>query len=326
MALRRWRQGRRRRAIAEIIGAILLIALTIIAGVILWNFRINTPPSSPTVSFVIRSGGSNPAWGDPTDCQPWGYSLSWYTGTQSASALSAWLGTDGQGGSSDTWWGQCEDSVAGNFSAVLSSQFIITAHSPANLLVSDIEFSFVCHNASNLGGTTVLVNGSLSSMTWFPGVTSSPAPNAPYLGWCGNFAPGLYYTGSAYGTLYNRLGMFVPLKENESVLENGDTFILYVHQSSVDIMGRSIVPPLDFECVANAAGVTFSGENATNGCLMTQSGNPIPTWQGDFDDFHGAPVWCFTTPGACTIDLTYTGTPSTLLASIPVYSLAPAST
>ncbi|HKN07587.1 MAG TPA: archaellin/type IV pilin N-terminal domain-containing protein, partial [Thermoplasmata archaeon] len=70
MYLRRHWHRSRRRGVAEIIGAVLLVALTLVAGVLLWTFHIYTAPVPPTVNFVIRSGGSNPVWGDPTDCQP----------------------------------------------------------------------------------------------------------------------------------------------------------------------------------------------------------------------------------------------------------------
>jgi flagellin-like protein len=311
---RHWRRASRR-GVSEIIGAILLVALTVTAGVILWSFRIYTPPNPPTISFSIRSGGSNPVWGDPTDCQPWGYGLSAYP--LSGSALTSWLGNSRDGASSGTWWGECENSVSGNFSTLNTSQIIISAHSPSYIPLSEIEFTFVCNNASNLGGTTILVDGSLASMTWFPGATSQPAANAPYLGHCGNFDAGGYGSG-AFGTYYNRLGLFVPLNQNQPGLENGDTFILYIHNGGW---------PIDFECVANAGGVLFNGENSTNGCLQTTGrGGYLAIPQLDYDDYHGAPPWCFTSLGACTIYLTYTGSPSALLATIPVYSLAPPTT
>ncbi len=304
---RRWRRAPRR-GVSEIIGAILLVALTLVAGVILWTFRINTPPAPPTVTFVIHSGGSNPVWGDPTDCQPWGYGLSVYP--LSGSALSTW---------SNRWNAACENTVSGNFSQLNTSEFIITGHSPNTIQLSDVDFTFVCNNATSAGGTTILVNGSLASMTWFPGVSSQPAANAPYLGYCGSFNAGS--TTSANGIYYNRLGLFVPLNQGVSALENGDTFILYIHNGGY---------PLDFECVANAAGVVFDGQNPPanwNGCVTAIQGNgrPLGVPTLDYDDYHGAPPWCFTSVNACTIYLTYTGNPSAVLAKIPVFSLAPPS-
>src|SRR5208282_1929343 len=91
---RRWRR-RRSRGVSEILATVLLVAITIIAGVILWTFHVYTPPQSPTVSFSIPGGGSNPVWGDPTDCQPlgsWTYPL--------APALDHTWG--------QAWWNECE--------------------------------------------------------------------------------------------------------------------------------------------------------------------------------------------------------------------------
>jgi len=314
---RRWRRSRGR-AISEIIGAILLVALTLVAGVILWTFKITTPPAPPTISFIIRSGGSNPVWGDPTDCQPWGYNLSFYHVGLSGAVLNKWLGNYNDPGTTNSWWGQCGDgaqgAITGNYSQLNTSEFIISAHSPSDIPLADISLTFVCNNASNLGGTTILVNGSLASMTWYPGVSTEPAGYAPYLGYCGNFDAGS--TTSANGVYYNRLGLFEPLQQGATTLENGDTFVLYIHNGGY---------PLDFECVANAAGIIFDGQNPPNwdGCVALNHGNPesIPTL--DYDDYHGAPPWCFQSVNACTIYLTYTGTPSALLATIPVYSLAP---
>lgn len=303
---RRWHRASRR-GISEIIGAIFLIALTVVAGMILWSFRIYTPPTAPTVSVVIRSGGSNPVWGDPTDCQPWGYNLSRYPlfGT----ALDDW---------ESAWDDQCENTVTGNFSFLNTTEFIVSAHSPSSISLSDIEFTFVCNNASDLGGRTILVQGSLAEMTWFPGVSSEPASGAPYLGYCGNFDAASIT--SANGIYYNRLGLFVPLQMGVDTLENGDTFLLYIHNGGY---------PLDFECLVNAWAKDlyyFDGENSTNGCHHVYSSNDtaIPIPQLDYDDYHGAPPWCFRSVDACTIYLTYTGYPSAVLATIPVYSLAPA--
>ena len=281
-----------------------MIALTVVAGMILWSFRISTPSAPPSVSFVIRSGGSNPVWGDPTDCQPWGYNTTDYP--MWGHALDVWY---------NAWDDQCENHVTGNFSTLNSTEFIISAHSPSSIPLSQIEFTFVCNNASSLGGTTILVNGTLSSMVWFPGVSSQPAAGAPYLGYCGNFNAASIT--AANGIYYNRLGLFVPIQQGIDTLENGDTFILYIHNGGY---------PLDFECPVNTekGNFWFSGENLTNGCLHHYTnGTAMPITQLDYDDYHGAPPWCFYSLNACTIYLTYTGYPSTVLAAIPVYSLAP---
>jgi flagellin-like protein len=250
----RW-HGRRRRGVAPIIGTILLVAITVCAGVLLWTFHIYTPPSSPTVNFVIRTGGSNPVWGDPTDAPP-----------------------------------------GGGYSVMNTSQIIIAGFSPAVILLDEVEFTFICNNRSSGGNESILVQGTLESMSWYPGDQSNPAGNAPTLGWCASFHAG-GFGGGSFGTLYNRLGLFVPISDQNTTLAAGDTFILYIHNGGY---------PLDYggasrDCIGGVAHVP---------CL-------------DADDYHGAPPWCFTNPGACTITLSYIGSPSTLLATIPVYSMAP---
>lgn len=261
MSYRRpWRR-RRRAGIAEIVGAVFLIALTLVAGVILWSFRIYTPPTPPTLGFVVLTGGSNPVWGDPTDDGPNGYSL------------------------------------------LNTSEIVISSHSPSVISLNDIDFLFVCYdrygNATTAqGGYTnatpaanILIQGSLASMTWYPGFGTYPT-SGPELGWCANFNAG-GYGGGAYGTFYNRLGLFEPIAMGATDVENGDTFILYIHNGGW---------PLDYnaEC----------GGSATHGVA-------------DCDDYHGAPPWCFLDTGACTIYLVYTGSPGALLATIPVTQLAP---
>jgi len=156
----------------------------------------------------------------------------------------------------------------------------------------------------------VMLSGSLASMIWFPGVTTQAAPNAPHLGYCGNFDAG-NWSGvpdllPANGALYNRFGMFEPLSQNFSQLANGDTFVVYLHEGGW---------PITYLCVAVDAGL-YSSWDCPSGLAHTP--------QLDFDDYHGAPPWCFLSPTACVIYLTYTGTPATVLAEIPVNTLAPA--
>lgn len=258
-----WRRARARdqRGVAEILGALLLVALTLIAGAILWGFHFNLPPSPPNVGFVLRSGGSNPVWGDPTDQGPNGYSL------------------------------------------LNTSEIIVASHSPQNIPLTEITLTFVCNgyfgNATAAqggspvppiykGSITTLITGSLASMSWVPGLGTYPT-SGPKLGHCANFNAG-GFGGGAFGTFFNRLGLFEQINPKATVLENGDTFILYIHNGGY---------PLDYG----------------------YCGGSLPV--ADCDDYHGAPPWCFQDAGACTILLTYTGIPNALLASIPVLQLAP---
>jgi flagellin-like protein len=325
MEVRRARRRRRPRGVASIIATILLVAITLVAGIFLWTFKFNTPAPSPLMSFSIRSGTSNPVWGDPTDCLPWFPAWLSYNTQSSTSNTNTTVEYYANGGNFDimgqittgpivaengkhygnnftAWWGgglsnvtggtkgsslyssECQGSPpTGDFSSMNSTQFIISAHSPTYIPLADVEVLFLCND-------TVFVNGTLDTMTWFPGSSTGPAPNAPHLGKCGSFVP-----SGSYSTLYNRFGIFVPIDPTETgFVENGDTFIMYVHTSS----------PFDPDVAGGNA-----GDHGDCG--------PGP----DCDDFHGAPAWCFQIPNACSLSFIYTGQPNSLLATINLYDI-----
>lgn len=249
------------RAVAPILGTVIMVGITLTAGTILWEYHFNLPTSAPSISYQVITGTSNPTWGDPTDCQPWPNTIAQYGSWQAA------------------YTAECDVNESGEYSLMNTSLIEITQHSPTNIPLDLVDFTFICN------GTT-LVTGSLASMSWFPGSSTSPAPDAPKLGWCGTFHAG-GYGGGAYGTLYNRLGMFVPVSNSSDLVQDGDVFILYIHTPG---------QPTDWS-----------------------TGAPID----DFDDYHGAPPWCFTVPNICTIYLTYNGTQAaSLLATIPVYQIS----
>ncbi len=251
-----------RRGISNVIAAVILTAITITAGALLWTLHFNLPSSPPQVSYVIRAGLSYPVYGDPTDCVPWQPT------------------TIGAPGWSTNWTAECQRTETGRYSLMNATSITFTQHTPTNIPLNLVNFTFICNN-------TILVGGSLAAMSWIPGSQTQPAPNAPTLGRCGSFDP---HSGS-FSTLYNRLGIYIPIDPNATVVTDGDTFVLYIHTPG------SVFDP--------------GGSGGRGG-----QGGP------DTDDYHGAPPWCFTVPGACTIYLNYVGVPGTSLAVIPVYSLA----
>lgn len=319
--MERFRPHRRpnRRAVSEIIATILLLAILIVAGAILWTFRVYTPPVAPSVSMIYRSGGSNPVWGDPTDCQP----LGTWTYPLAPSQYTAW---------GDAWWNQCEFfsedeyPTPGNFTSMNTSEIIFHQISANDISLADVNFTFLCNGAYapspyTEDKTTVLLTGTLADMTWFPGVEGEAPSNAPLLGNCGGFDMGAE-AGAAYGNLFTRLTIFIPLTNTSSYLENGDYMILYIHNGGY---------PLDYACVEGSAtspqppSQPWAGDASV---CPPAPGHPNGIVNGpilDIDDYHGAPPWCFESILACTIDITYTGSPATLLASIPVYDLTPPS-
>jgi hypothetical protein len=119
-------------------------------------------------------------------------------------------------------------------------------------------------------------------MEWVPGGSQNLSANAPSLGTCGSYDPRGSGANSVY---YNRLGFFDPLNTATPTLEPGMTLVIYVHTANSILEAPN---PLE----------------------------PQSTWGvADADDYHGAPIWCFTNPGSCEIQLIDTtwSTPVVLL-------------
>ena len=270
----------RRRAVDSVIAAILMVAITVVVAVLIWLIRVPTPPQPPQVSYQARGGTTFPVWGDPTDCRPnLPYPWSYYLGN----------GTRDPRWNTymNAWWNDCEYTTNGIYNQMNVSQITITQVSQA-ISLANVQFDFVCHNDTPVPITTHLVRGSLQAMSWIPGSSQILPSNAPQLGSCATFnASG--YGGGAFGVYYNRLGFFEPVAMGSTVLRPGDTFILYLHTPYSVLEAPSPIEPRSY-------------------------------WNlPDVDDYHGAPPWCFTTPGACTIYLTDTAWSTPLvLATIPV--------
>jgi flagellin-like protein len=283
-SLARWRH-RGRRAVSPIIATIFLLGMTIASGVIIWTYSIKPAPPAPTVYFQTQGGLTYPVWGDPTDCRPVEpHNVNYYLGNGSGDPRWSTYMND--------WWTDCENSNVGVYNMMNVSEISVTAVTQP-IRLADVQFEFVCHNTTPTVLNTVLVGGSLQAMSWFPGSSQSLPSNAPTLGACGTFNVSQAYPTQANGVYYNRLGFYDPLKLNATLLEPGDAFVLYVH-------------------TANS---------------VSEAPSPIErqnTWnQPDVDDYHGAPTWCFSVVGACTIYLVDTGVhPSSVLATIPVTKLA----
>lgn len=273
---------RRRSGVSDIIAAVLLTGMTIVAGVLLWLFVVPAPVTNPQINYTALGGLTYPVWGDPTDCFPHlPFPPSYY--------LNNGTGDPRYTTYMNAWKTQCQNSNNGTYQNMNVTEIVFTSISQP-IPLQDIQFNFICHNTTPVQQTTFLVRGSLAAMSWFPGSSTSLSANAPKLGSCATFnASG--FGGGANGVYYNRLGFFKPLSSTETQLLAGSSFVLYIHTENSVLEAPSLL-------------------------------EPHSTWfLPDFDDFHGAPTWCFTTPGACTIDLVDTGVSNQpLLASIPLFN------
>jgi hypothetical protein len=245
MIVRRWRSGGRR-GVATIIAAVLMTALTVAAGAMLWLYRPPFPTTPVAVQYFAQGDQREPAWSDPTDCANWSVPLN----------------------------AQCD---------WLPAIFIIfTSHSPDSLPLADLRFNFYCNG-------TLLLNGTFKALEIIPGTGTNPGAGAPKIGNCGTWAWG---TGQGTtGSYFNRLAYFQQVQAGYPTLKNGDLFVVYIH-------------PLAGFCDRFGYGCPPPGGHG-----------------GSEDDYHGAPLWCFTVPGACSIQLTYTGQPQTIIATIPLTQL-----
>lgn len=129
---------------------------------------------------------------------------------------------------------------------------------------------------------TIYLTAPLGGMAWVPGTAATVGGSAPQLGTCGTYVPPK--------AAWDRLAYYDQVRAGSPYWMAGDEIVLYAH---------TFEPP-------NCPSPTVK-----NGVIVSCD-----------DDFHGAPEWCYTVPGACTILLAYTGTPPTVALRVPLYGLS----
>jgi hypothetical protein len=270
-------------ASSESIAVVLLLAITIVAGVLLWSYAYSPPTNPPKLYYTANSGVSYPVWGDPTDCWPvLPHTPPYYLGNGT--------GDPRYNTYMNAWWNDCEYGTNGTYNTMNATEIVFTQVTQPVALAS-VQFDFICHNSTPAPLTTFLVQGSLQAMSWFPGSSETLPADAPYLWSCGTFnASG--FGGGANSVYYNRLGFFKPLTAGATTLAPGDSIVIYVNT---------------YDAVLEAPNPI----------------EPTSTWYlNDIDDYHGAPGWCFTTPNACEVVLVDTAIKNQpVLATVPLYSL-----
>jgi len=276
---RRFRLGGnpRYRGISEVIGAVLLVVITVVLCLFIYAIKFPLTPAPPTVSYQAVTGGTRPVWGDPTDCHPANMNPADYLGPgHTTTQYNTYM---------NAWWSDCEYGDTGWYNLMNVSAIQIVDVSKAIPLV-DVEFQFVCTNYTPKYLQTYFVAGPLGSMEWVPGSSQNLSSTAPTIGKCATYLPNQNGANTVY---YNRLGYFDPVDYQHTDLAPGQTIIIYVHTPDSVLEAPN---PIE----------------------------PVNTWNvSDDDDYHGAPPWCFTVPGACTINLIDTQThPGVVLTSIPL--------
>ena len=217
---------------------VFLVAITVVAATLLFELRPALPPVPVRISYIANTGGTQPTWGDGSDC-------SVVNGVESCWTLPV-------------------------------IEITITQEDPAAILISSLTFALVCNGTSYLSAP-------LGSLEWVPTVTGEPPAKAPLLSHCGTYTPPK--------AAFNRLVFFYQLTPGSDVLHSGDTIVIFAH---------SFEPP-------NCPNPKY----AKNGSLIACD-----------DDFHGAPPWCYTTAGACSVEIFYTGQNTYLAMDIPLEGLS----
>ena len=284
----RWRRGRRPgpKGVAQIIGVILMVVLTVVLMLIIYLIRFPIPTTPPIVNYDSINDAKYPVWGDPTDCYPnLPYNWEYYLNNGTGNTTDE----DRYNTYMNAWWDDCEYGDNGTYNLMDAARIVITSVTQA-VPLDALEFRFLCTNTTPTYTQTILVSGLVSDMTWVPGGSQNLSTNAPTLGVCATYDPRA--NNGANSVYYNRLGFFDPLDPNATVLEPGMAIVIYIHTPN----------------------------------SIYEAPNPLEaqsTWNlPDDDDYHGAPLWCFTVPGSCTVQLIDTDWSSpVIIMDAPVYTL-----
>ncbi|MCI4357684.1 MAG: type IV pilin N-terminal domain-containing protein [Thermoplasmata archaeon] len=130
---------------------------------------------------------------------------------------------------------------------------------------------------------TDLINANLQSLEVIPGSGASPPVGSPTIGNCGTWVWGSG-GGGFTGTFFNRLLYYQQFTPGVPGIAQGDVIVIFAHPATA---------------------------------FCDYNGN-CPD-----DDYHGAPLWCFTVQGACSVSVTYSsGSTNDLVMSFSLYGLS----
>jgi hypothetical protein len=135
MFCRRTRPTARRRAVTTIVAAVLLVALTVVAGAVLWAMTFRLPSATATVEYVAVGDQSEPVWGDCTDCN------------------------------------SCSTGVVIKCDVLPATYIVFTSHSPDPIPLSSLSFEFTCNGTSYLNASLDKME-MLPGQVWTPGPSS----------------------------------------------------------------------------------------------------------------------------------------------------------
>jgi hypothetical protein len=196
-----------------------------------------------------------------------------------------------QGYQSQQTWGDptdCSNTTnAAQCNSIPAIFLTITSFSPPVIRLTDLQFWLYCNGTS-------LLNGTFAALELIPGTGQNPPAGSPTLGKCGSWSPSPF---GNHATWFNRLAYFQQLFPGKTALSVGDLFVIYAH------------PPTGFK---------------DWGCTHGKYRSGSPECSGNDDDFHGAPLWCYSVPGLCQVVIYDTAGANGIVGTINLYGLAPA--
>ncbi|MDE1822655.1 MAG: hypothetical protein KGI98_17600 [Euryarchaeota archaeon] len=185
----------------------------------------------------------------------------------------------GQGDNAPGSGGQCPKST-GYVCYVRGMDAVVSEVGTPAPLISLIQVELACNS-------TIKLSASLASINYTNTLAASKGgtPPTPTIPVCGGHLTPNYKNGNlnCFGTVGNTVPLYnlvyyKPINSKAPFIEAGDQFIAY-----------------------------------TGGfCISTSIDGSIG------DDYYGPPPWCNTIPGACVIQLWYTGNPAAFIGSIPL--------
>ncbi|MFZ0831340.1 MAG: type IV pilin N-terminal domain-containing protein [Thermoplasmata archaeon] len=149
----RTRPRRNRRGISNIIGVILLVAITVVLAAVLFAFKPPVPTAASSIYYTVDTGTTAPTWGDLTDC----------ANVNDPST--------------------CAQQPAVNI--------VFTTQSPGTMAVADIEFYFICNGTVYFSST--LPNMLYIPTTNHAANFNCVGPNTNCLQTCGTYNPAVVF-------------------------------------------------------------------------------------------------------------------------------------
>lgn len=285
---RRSRRRITRRGASPILATVFLVALTIVAGTVLWGFRPSTPSSPVQIWYAASSPVTTQAYGDGSDCKNVG---SGANATQVCETLPA-------------------------------IDIVVTGFEPSGLALSSLQFYFFCRGSVYLSGTLAALEWVPGSQATVGG---GPGSGVPALGTCGSYVPpAAAFNRFMY---FQQLRPGSPnLEPGDQLVIQAESFSppsCAFAPSTLNICWISAAQNLAVQ--ADAKLFPSTCPSPAYAPQSNPASNGSYGLDGCDDDYHGVPTAdCYTVTGACSMVVATIGPPASIALRISTQGLFPA--